>query len=355
MSPSLYTLTRRYVMKHLATVFMLLALLAPVRAADKSAEKPAGKISGYMFGDYYWVAANHVAAAENQNGICFRRIYLSYDKGLSEDFAIRFRFEASSPDFTAASDRLNPFLKDAYLKWTRGNHNIFFGLSPSPTWERIEGIWGYRSVEKTPLDLQKFGGSRDFGVAFQGALDTDKKLLYHLLIGNGTDTKSETDKDKKLYLSLAAKPVKGATIEVYGDWENRKGDRDVVTLQGFGSYEQEKYRVGAQFAQQARKQGPGAKDLNLEIFSLFGAGQLREKVWIFGRIDRMFDPIPGSDKIAYLPFAPAKSTLLTAGVDLKPIPEVHLIPNVETVLYSETNGVKPDTDVIPRLTVYYVF
>lgn len=343
-------------MKHLVALLMFIALLAPIgaRAADKP-EKPPGKISGYMFGDYYWVAADHADSLKNQNGLWFRRIYLSYDKGLNEAFAIRFRFEANSPDFTAKSDRLNPFLKDAYLKWTRGRHNVLFGLSPSPTWERVEAIWGYRAVEKTPLDLQKFGGSRDLGVAVQGAFDADKKFLYHFMIGNGSDTKSETDKDKKLYLSLAAKPVKGATIEIYGDWENRKGDKDWLTLQGFASYEQEKYRAGLHFVQQTRKQGAGADDLKLEILSLFGARQLSEKAWAFARVDRMLDPIPGSDKIAYLPFAPAKSTLLIAGADLKPIPEVHLMPNVEAVLYSETKGVKPDTDVIPRLTIYYTF
>jgi hypothetical protein len=344
-------------MKRVGTALMLLALLAPIGAGagEKPAEKPAGKISGYMFGDYYWVLADHLASAENQNGIWFRRIYLSYDKGLSEAFAVRARFEASSPDFTAKSDKLNPFLKDAYLKWTRGRHSVVFGLSPSPTWERIEAIWGYRAVEKTPLDLQKFGGSRDLGVAVQGALDADKKLLYHFMIGNGSDTKSETNEGKKLYLSLAAKPAQGVTIEVYGDWENRPDDTDWLTLQGFASCERDKYRAGVHFAQQTRKQGAGADDLKLELLSLFGARQLSEKAWAFGRVDRTLDPIPDSDKISYVPFAPAKSTLLIAGADLRPIPEVRVMPNAEVVLYSKTNGVKPDTDVIPRLTVYYVF
>jgi hypothetical protein len=345
-------------MSRFAIVLMLLILLLPigVRAGDKPAEKPAGKISGYMFGDWYWVAANHDSTLKNQNGLWFRRIYVTYDKGLSEEFAVRFRFETSNSGDFKAGGRLDPFFKDAYLKWTRNRHSIIFGLSSSPTWERVESIWGYRSVEKTPLDLQKgWGGSRDFGIAFQGSLDPNKKLLYHFMIGNGSDTKSETDKDKKIYLSLAVKPVKELTVEAYWDWENRQDDKDVLTLQGFASYEQKKGRVGVQFAQQTRQQGPGKDDLKLEIFSVFGAGQLSEKAWAFGRIDRMFDPSPKG--IAYIPFAEAKSTLIIAGVDLKPIPEVHLMPNVEVVVYSENEvtKIKPDADAIPRLTVYYTF
>jgi hypothetical protein len=86
--------------------------------------------------------------------------------------------------------------------------------------------------------------------------------------------------------------------------------------------------------------------------------QINEKAWAYGRIDRIFDLNTDGEKIAYIPFdKTAKSTLLIAGVDLKPIPEVHLMPNVEVVIYdeNETTKVKPDADVIPRLTVYYVF
>lgn len=349
-------------MRHIAAVLMSLALLAPMgvvaeeKPGGKPVENPSGKLSGYMFGDYYAVLSNHDPKLEKQNGIWFRRIYVTYDRGLSEEFAVRARFELNSPDFRAKSDRLNPFFKDAYLKWSRGRHSILFGLSPSPTWERIEGIYGYRSVEKTPLDLQKFGGSRDIGIAFQGALDPGKKLNYHLMIGNGSDTRSEADKDKKFYLSLAARPAKGVTVEVYGDWENRTGDQDRLTLQGFLSYEQKKGRIGVQFARQTRQQGPGKSDMNLEVLSLFGAGQVDEKAWVFGRFDRMFDPNPDGETIAYIPFdKTARSNLLIFGFDLKPIKEVHLMPNVEVVVYDKVNNVRPDADVIPRLTVYYTF
>jgi len=123
-----------------------------------------GKISGYMFGDYYYVAANHNRDLENQNGFWFRRIYFTYDKGLSEAFAIRFRLEFNSPGDFSTKAKLEPYIKDAYLQWKAPRHSILFGVSPAPTWEVIETVWGYRSVGKTPLDLQKFGDSRDFGM-----------------------------------------------------------------------------------------------------------------------------------------------------------------------------------------------
>lgn len=126
-------------------------------------------------------------------------------------------------------------------------------------------------------------------------------------------------------------------------------------MQGFAVCDQKRYWVGVQVTQQTRKQG-SAKGVKLEIASGFASGKLTEKTSVFGRFDRMFDPNPDGDKTPYLPFASsAKSNFVVAGVDFKPIEGVHLIPNLETVFYDGANGVKPDTDVVGRLTIYYSF
>ncbi len=327
--------------------------------AEKPPEKPAekpGKWSGYVFGDFYYYAANHDASFEDQNGLWFRRIYLGYDREIASNWAIRVRMEANSKGFNETSDRLNPFIKDAYLKWTKGRHSAFVGLSPSPTWELIESVWGYRAVEKTPLDLYKWGGSRDLGLAFKGSFDAKKKLGYHAFFGTGTDTKSETDKDKKLYLALQAKPVTGWTIEGYVDLENRKDDKDVSTAQLFSAYEHKRGRAGIQYAHQTRKQGAGKADLKLDVFSVFAAARLKDKAWAYGRFDRMLDPNPDGAKIAYIPFDPtAKYSYFVAGLDLIPTPSVHFMPNAKLVTYDKVARKKPDSDVILSLTFYYTF
>ena len=219
-----------------------------------------GKISGYFFGDYYYVAKSHDDALKDRNGFQFRRIYFNYDKGLTNELAMRFRLEMNSKSFPEEKVKLTPVVKHGYLKWTKKDWrtNTYFGLSSTPTWNVIEKVWGYRSVGKTMLDMQKMGGSTDFGLSVQGSIDPDKKLNYHFMVGNGTGTSAETDKDKKLYLSLTAKPVDGITVEVNGDYENREESKDVYTVQGFVAYQQEKFRIGAQFR-----------------FLLFKAGKLR--------------------------------------------------------------------------------
>lgn len=313
------------------------------------------KISGYMFGDYYWIAANHNADLEGKNGFWFRRIYLTFDQSLSEEWKVRLRFELNSPGDFTTSDNMKPYVKDAYLQYGKGRHKVILGLSPTPTWEVIEQSWGYRSIEKTPLDLQKFGDSRDLGLAILGSLDSAKKFRYHVMFANGNGTKSETNDGKKILGSLGFYPNEHFLIELYADFDDRPGHTDRSVLQGFTAVYGERGCLGLHYAHQNR-QVEGGDSVGLDIASLFAVLKLSNKTELFARYDRMFDPNPDGAKISYIPFDPtAKSNLVIMGLNLKPHKNINFMPNVEIVFYDSADGTKPDTDIIPRLTFYYKF
>ncbi len=315
-----------------------------------------GKISGLIFGDYYWVAANHNNAIEGENGFWFRRIYFTYDQDLSKEMAFRLRFEMNSPGDFRTRTNLQPFVKDAYLKWSLSNHTLYLGISSTPTWDYIEKFWGFRPVEKTLLDLQKFGTSRDFGVALKGTLDQAKHVHYHLMLGNGNGTRAETNEGKKLMASVRVDITEHLSVEGYFDWDDRPGDTDRLTIQGFAAYKTEYYRVGFQIASQNREFGPGIDSKSFQLLSIFGALQLQENLWGFARLDHAFDPNPQGESISYIPFSSqAQSTLLLLGIDYLHQSRVHLMPNVEIVIYGDNNGFSPGTDFIPRLTFYFAW
>jgi hypothetical protein len=314
----------------------------------------AGKISGYMFGDYYYVAKNHDSEIEGKNGFWFRRIYFTYDQSLSEEFSIRFRLELNSPgDFTTSS-KLEPFLKDGYLRWSKSRHSILLGLSPTPMWNHLEKVWGYRSVIKTPGDLYKFGSSRDFGLAFRGAFDQEKRVHYHFMFANGNSTRSETNEGKKLMLALRYQFTPEFSFEVYGDWEDRDGPTNRYSGQVFFGYQGPKFRLGAQLMHQTQKQNVG--DLQLQVLSLFAVSKLEKKLWGFVRFDRTFDPIAAGPTVSFLPFdGTSKITFLLLGLDYRPHGQVQLMPNLELAFYDSVGGRSPASDVIPRLTFFYAW
>lgn len=326
-----------------------------VNSALAAQEAPVPKISGYMFGDYYWIVTNHRSDLEGRNGFWFRRIYFTVDESLNETWAIRFRLELNSPGDFRSRANLTPYVKDAYLRWKGGRHEVYFGISPTPTWEVIEALWGYRSVEKTPLDLQRMGTARDFGVAARGSLDKGRKFRYHLMIGNGLGTEgADVDKGKKGFLSLGFYPDDRWVVEVYGDWEDRPGSTDRWTWQAFLAYRTPQFRAGLQYAHQTRQ---GSPNTHLNVGSVFLVVQPTSAVALLARYDRMFDPNPEGDRIAYIPLDPtAKSNLIVAGVDFRLHARVHLIPNIEYVWYdTPPAGSRPKSDLFLRGTVFFEF
>ena len=339
--------------RHGILLFICLLLSGP--AVLWSSE---GKISGYFFGDYYYVLKSHNAELEERNGFQYRRVYFNYDKDLSEAFSMRFRFEMNGAAFPTDRKKIEPYLKNGYLRWKKPEWrtNLYLGLSSNPTWKNVERVWGYRSVAETPLHLHKMGNGSDFGIALQGDVDKSKKVSYHLMFANGTSTSAEIDGNKKIAFSLAAKPVTGFIVEGYADFENAVDRSRWYTLQGFLGYQREQLRVGIQLANQTREQ-EDKDDLNILVSSAFAAAQLLEKkVWAFARFDRLFDPSPAANK-GYIHFdGTAAPNMILVGLDWKPIEALNIMPNLVFVFYDEPdNGPKPDATIMPRLTAFFRF
>ena len=146
------------------TRFVIPSLLAILLISNLSFAG-VSTIKGYMFGDYFYTIANDEKSEEDYNGFQFRRIYFTFENTLNPDIKVRLRLESETSK-TNHEKLISPFVKDAYLEWAnliRG-HKIVLGLSSPPTWELSEGIWGYRSIEKTIMDHRKIRSSREMGV-----------------------------------------------------------------------------------------------------------------------------------------------------------------------------------------------
>ena len=314
-----------------------------------------GEISGIFFGDYYWFPSSHDAQLEGNHGFWIRRIRLTYDKEISDSFSSRLRFEMNSEGDFITNSKLFPSVKDAYLRWRKGDHSIYAGISSTPTWGLVEDVWGYRSVEKSPLDLHKFASSRDLGIAVKGNLGPDQRVGYHFMFGNGNSNRTELNKQKKFMLSLSYRLTDALVVEAYGDYNGRENNRGIYTAQLFFGYESEDITAGALYAYQFRNNTLQDGDLNLDLASLFVRSPISQKLNGFLRVDHMFDPNPQGPGIDYLPMDDRGSrTLLIGGMDIQLDPDVHLMPNVEVVVYGEsTGGIRPDPDVVPRLTLMY--
>ncbi len=75
------------------------------------------------------------------------------------------------------------FIKAANLRWKNIFHNgdLVMGQMSTPTFATTsEPVWGYRSLEKTIMDMRKIGGSNDVGVSLQGKFNDKGDYGYNL-------------------------------------------------------------------------------------------------------------------------------------------------------------------------------
>jgi hypothetical protein len=304
-----------------------------------AAQAAEGKIKGYMFGDYYYKVSG---PAEKRNAFEIRRIYFTYDMKWDERFSGRLRTEAKDAGFGSGST-MGPVVKDAYLKYKMGKRAIEVGLSPTPTWNITEGIWGYRPIEKTIMDLNKVGSSRDQGIAYRGVLAGDGALAFQLMLGNGASNKSEKDNDKKLYGQLHFETDSKVQGIAYADWQSQPGGKDVTTVAAVLGKGGKAFHGGVEaFWQQSKKKAAGADVTSLGV-SVFAAKKIKDGTKAFARAD-MFEPNDDVDD--------DRSYLLVGGVDFEAAKGLHFMPNLRVML-SDVPGV--DTDVTPRVTGYFKF
>ena len=191
-----------------------------------------GKFSGVFYGDYFYniardsstTRANLSNSAVNgpvsDQGFVIRRVYFTYDYDLAEQFATRFRLELdetpnSSAQYAVLSNgNIGVFVKDAWLRWKNifKGSDLYFGIQPTSAYEISEGIWSYRSLEKTIMDLRGIASSRVLGIALRGKLDDDGMFGYWLTIANSNRNTAMAVSKPRWRAKTMAAPGRGRAV-----------------------------------------------------------------------------------------------------------------------------------------------
>ena len=356
-------------------VMWIITAVLVIYTTNLAQEESKGEIHGYMFGDYFYNIArdkdfstisNSVENGEQEfNGFQFRRIYFGYDYTINEKFSTRFRIEADQKENTSGG-KIGLFVKDAFLKWKdviKGS-DLIIGLSPTPAFGVSESYWGYRSLEKTIMDLRKVVSSRDFGVAAKGKINEAGTIKYWLMAGNGEGNKPEDNNQKSLYGHIALEPINDFVITLYGQYtaeeditladSPKKLRNNTISTALFAGYKQNgKFSFGLEgfyTTQQNELMGTsGAEDETSFGLSVFGSADLSEKISLAGRYD-YFDPTSNSG------YEGDVRNYMLAALNYKADSNVWIMPNLVMETYDNLpNGVEFDSAITGRITLFYKF
>lgn len=351
---------------------LMLATSVPVPACAQPATQtdadfPRGRISGTMFGDYYYNVAgdpthrySSAGADSGQvnvdgkgligrdlNGIQLRRVYFQTDNDLSIKYSTRFRLEVDGKSLTS-DGKLGVFVKAAYLlaKNVVPRGNFLFGVIGTPIWENSEEFWQYRPVEKTITDFRGLGSAADLGVGLKGYLDAGHRIGYSAMIGNGTGQKPEDNRYKKFYLSVPLNLLANLKIEPYVDYEGGHAGTDKATLKLFAGYELKRGAVGVELLDRVNHASAGGNKEPVGV-SVFGRIAPSPKLSVFGRYDRWQPDTRDANRV--------DSDLYIAGLDWQTYKDVHIMPNIEATQYrAKGTAIAPaHHDLQAKLTFYY--
>lgn len=290
-----------------------------VLAAGSASVGQTVDVGGRAYVDYFYNVASPVdgpsaGAEEGMHGFQYRRLYLTADYSLGDDFTGRARLEADG------ATRGEPFVKDLSLTWAySGSHRATMGITPPPAFGLAEDVWGYRSLDKTIMDLQGVVSSRDFGLRLDGPIAGDGAVRYALMLANNSGVRDETDTLKRVYGQVSVRPAERLLFVVGADRAAYDDERDSGTrVSVFGGYSTEQFRVGAE-AYWFRAVMAEGNDLRDVGGSLFGSVQVRPDWSFIARVDRSAEFPAGPDRF---------ETYLLGGVAYRPHPNVSLIPNL---------------------------
>ncbi|HUI09403.1 MAG TPA: hypothetical protein VL221_03695 [Bacteroidota bacterium] len=373
-----------------------------------------GKFSGYIFGDYFYNIAKDTAFSKLSRTVVpgskdfqafqIRRFYLTYDNDISEKFTAKLRLEgnaiASEGGSSSTASRLTGsslsqvFLKDAYLKWKSvfTGSDLYIGIQPTTAFEISEGAWGFRSLEKTIMDLRGIISSRDMGVALRGKFDEAGMFQYWAMVGNNSGNDDATNRHKRASLNIEVKPAKNVIIDVNGDFIARADINDpasttapkatksnnIMTYSGFVAYnDPQLVTIGVEAFMQSTQNGEvdptdatghTLKSLSQFGLSVFGYYWFEPELGIVARYD-IYNPVTdsnypavptGTNPTGTATYAYSLSrNYLIAGISYRPDKNVQIIPNIQLESYQTPRNVASpstiDASVTGRVTFYWVF
>ncbi len=378
-------------MRRVGLALVMALSLLPVTALSQ------GKFSGIIFGDYFYNAARDSAfnkanlpaaatgGAKSMQGFLIRRINFSYDYDVNEKFSMRFRLEmdgSGGPAGATTTDgKLAAYVKDAWLKW-KGiftGSDLIFGIQQTAAFDASETAWGYRSLDKTIMDLRGIVPSRGFGLTLKGKLDDAGVFNYWAMAANrgaGSNPKdlspagsqAQNDKYNVYSLSFQIKPSKELQVVVYGDFRPAAPVDDptsttvpratvghgTTTGSAFIGYSDgQNYSVGAEGFLQTTADAytdpanpPSLKGQAAMGLSFWGWVNLEPTLALVARFD-MYDPRTGSENIE----KGNSRNYILAGLAYKPAKGVAIMPNVQVETYeSIPNGPSFDSSITGRLT-----
>ena len=322
------------------------ALVAVLSSAQFVSAQP--RLSGQVFADALAARQGYSVPADS-SAFRFRRLQVTAAQALDTTFSVQVQLEVDDGELTSQG-KSAAFMKQAWLRWAhlRGLGDLTAGLSTTPTWDLSEAYWGYRSIEKTVMDLQGLGFSTDIGVSLRRAPVPMHAVGWFVMLSNDNGQRPENDDTKRLSLSVPWR--RGDFVfEGLADVTPASGPLDRWTGKLFVGWQKGPNAAGVETYERVNAAaGVNGGDVRPAGVSVFGHRAFAKTWQMVGRVD-WTDPDLSPHDAGY------RQLYLIAALDASPRANVHLMPNALIRTYPAKSGSLPhrDADVTLRVTLWF--
>jgi hypothetical protein len=357
---------------------------------------------------------------ENFTALSFQRIYLGYDYFFNNTFSAHIvlaheefydggttattkdDIEGVSVGGAAVGGDLNRTLYIKYCNFEWDNifkgSNLTVGATTTPGFPVTEEpLWGYRSLERTIMDMRGIVSSNDVGINLGGHLWSQKDasgkenacIGYNIMAANGTNAVPDNDgilstdfsNFHRYYGDVYARVMGDKLIfDLYSDYHVVVPGQNDFVWRGLVGYKDKNWNLSAEYfdeslSNQATYTTTGSSTVETtgishNGFSVEGALTLMRdkntnapKFGLVARYD-MYNPnsnynanddyITGGGSNAYT------ENFMLFALDYQPIKQIHIMPNIWYDGFSDrankvTDLAKSDNDVVLRITFYFLF
>ncbi len=311
------------------------------------------RLSASIFGDYYYNVENHLPSSRDMQAFDYRRINVGAYDSLAPRLSGEFKVESQLIGTAPGRSALTLDVKDAYLTWSTlpWSSDIRLGIQPTPAIDAADGLFGYRSLEKSIEDLHDISSPRDFGVSVVSHIT--KIVSAEFMIGNNSGNSPASNRYKRAYLQFSFKPVGGLEMVFSGDYAGAPAAKYLRTGDVIISYSTIRFSIGSQAYVQDidhnAYEGTTSYGGTSQTYGLGIEGWVAviRNLRFVGRCD-YWNPGNAYGDTGTNPLH-TPSTLLMAALDFSYSKNVHIIPNLVDTEY-DLPGCRPD--ITARATLY---
>lgn len=271
------------------------------------------------------------------------RSYFLYKNSISTRSNIEVLMDAIYSNETGYTLILN----NAFVSINRFKHNFQLGIIPLTTFIQHEKNWGYRYVEKSPLDYYGFSAEADVGIGISGKLKNKLHYSFQLTNGEGYNALQQ-DNSEKLSGLIEYKHNKKEELPFNanfgGIFSYEIGQNDAISwLNGFfSSFKLLKVQGGLEFTIYKNNRGMYTEG---QLVSFYGSYEYNRKVSFFHRQDyyNKNKKIKNLEDIKYI----------VSGIEYRINENVKIAPNYKQE-YFRGNGGRKD-ELVYCLNLEYIF